>query len=123
MTKFRVLTHDHNFAPLIICNKIVTLLKITVPSCQINVPPCQINDPPSQINVLHCQINVPLSNKFPEFVRQNHDRRDIYLQEGHKFVSLFDHLYGPLGLDDMELKTCLFSAPILEIYFIHQNRS
>ena len=47
----RVRTHDQNFVPLIICNKIVTLLKI-------NIPSCQINDPPSQINVPHCQTNV-----------------------------------------------------------------
>ena len=60
----RVRTHYQNFVPLIICNKIVTLLKINVPSCQINGHPCQINDPPSQIHVFHGQINVPLSNKF-----------------------------------------------------------
>ena len=84
------------FVSLIICNKIVTLLKINVPSCQINVPPCQINDPPSQINFPHCQINVPWSNNFPNFLRQNHDPRDIYLQEGHIFVFLFDHVYRPL---------------------------
>ena len=70
------------------CNKIVTLL-------QKNVPPCQMNDPPSQINVPHCQINVPLTNKILKFLRQNHDSRDIYLREGHIFVSLFDHVYGP----------------------------
>ena len=52
--------------------------------------------PPSQINVPHCQIDVPLSNKFPEFLIQNHDPRDIYFPEGHIFVSLFDHVYGPL---------------------------
>ena len=92
----RVRTHDQNFAPLIICNKIVTLPKTNVPSCQIIVPPCQINDPPSQINFPHCQINVPLSNKFSKFLRQNHDPRDIYLNEGHIFMSLFDHVYGPL---------------------------
>ena len=70
----RVRTHDQNFAPLIICNKIVTFLKINAPACQITVPPCQINYPPSQINVPHCQINVPRcqinvpwSNKFPRF--------------------------------------------------------
>ena len=45
-------THDQNFVPLIVCNKIVTHPKI-------NVHSCQINDPPSQINVPHCQINVP----------------------------------------------------------------
>ena len=67
----------------------MTLLKINVPSCQINVPLCQINDPPSQINV-------PLSNKFSKFLRQNHDPRDICLQEVHIFVTLFDHVYGPL---------------------------
>ena len=101
---FRVCTHDQNFAPLIICYKIATLLKINVPSCQINVPLCQINDPPSQINVPpsqinvpHCHINVPLSKKFPKFLSENHDPRDIYLQEGHIFVSLFDHVPGPLG--------------------------
>ena len=59
------------------------------------VPPCQRNDPPSQINVPRCQIDVPLSNKFPNFFRHNQDPRDIYLQEGHIFVSLFDHAYGP----------------------------
>ena len=64
----RVHTHDQNFVPLIICDKIVTLLKINVPSCQINDPTCQKNVP-------HCQINVPLSNKFPKFLRQNHDPR------------------------------------------------
>ena len=53
-------------------------------------------DPPSQVNVPHCQINVPLSNEFPKFLRRNHDPKDIYLQEGHIFVSLFDHVYGPL---------------------------
>ena len=90
-----VCTHDQNFVPLIICNKIVTLLKMNVTSVQINVPPCQIIDPPSQINVPHCQINVPLSNKFSRFLRQNHDPWDIYLQEGHIFVSLIDHVYGP----------------------------
>ena len=95
--RVRVRTHDQIFVPLIICCKIVTLLKINVPSCQINVPPCQINDPPSQINVPRCQINVPLSNKFPKFLRQNHDPQDIYLQEGHIFVFQFDHVYGPLG--------------------------
>ena len=71
---------------------------MNVPSCQINVPPCKINDPPSQINVPHCQINVPLSNNFPKFLRQNHDPRGIYLQEGHIFVSLFDHVDGPLAI-------------------------
>ena len=76
----RVRTHDQNFVPLIIFNKIVTLPKINVPSRQINVPPCQMNDPPSQINVPHCQINVPLSNKCSKFLRRNHDPRDIYLQ-------------------------------------------
>ena len=85
---FRARTHDQNIVPLIICNKIVTLLKI-------NVPSCQINDPPSWITVPLCQINVPLSNKFPKFLRQNHDPRDIYLREGQIFVSLFDHVYGP----------------------------
>ena len=62
----RVRTHDQNFVPLIICNKIVTLLKINVPSCQINVPPCQMNDPPSQKKMSltvkemsPCQINFP----------------------------------------------------------------
>ena len=35
-------------------------------------------------------------------MRQNHDPRDIYLQEGHIFVSLFDHVYGPL--DGISLK-------------------
>ena len=90
----RVRTHYQNFAFLIICNKIVTLLKINVPSRQINVPPCQINDPTSQINVPHCQKNVPLANKCPKFLRQNHDPRDNYLQEGHIFVSLFDHVYA-----------------------------
>ena len=39
-------------------------------------------------------MNVPLSNKFPKFLRQNHDPREIYLQEAHIFVSLFDHVYG-----------------------------
>ena len=63
----RVRIHDQNFVPLIIYNKIVTLLKIIIPPCQINVPPCQIYDPQSQINVPHCQINVPLSNKYPKF--------------------------------------------------------
>ena len=87
----RVRTHDQNFIPIWICNKIVNLLKINVPSCQIHVPPSQIIDPPCQINVPHCQINVPLSNKFPSFLRLNHDPRNIYLQEGHIFVSLFDH--------------------------------
>ena len=29
---------------------------------------------------------------FPLF-RLKHDPRDIYLQEGHIFVSLFDHVY------------------------------
>ena len=86
----RVRTHDQNFASLIICNKIVTLLKINFPSCRISVPPCQLNDPPSQKNVPRCQINVPVSNKFPKSLRQNHDPGDIDLQEGHKFVSLFD---------------------------------
>ena len=31
--------------------------------------------------------------KNPKFLRQNHDPRDIYLQEGHIFVSLFYHVY------------------------------
>ena len=84
----------------------MTLLKINVSSCQKNVPPCQINDPPYQINVSHCQINVPLSNKFPKILKQNHDPRDIYLQEGHIFVSLFDHVYGPLTF--ATLKDILF---------------
>ena len=57
----------------------MTLLNIIVPSGQIIVPPCQIDDPPSQINVLQCQINVPLLNKFPKILRQNHDHGDIYL--------------------------------------------
>ena len=78
-----------------ICNRVVTLFKINVSSYHINVLSCQINDPPSQINVLYCQINVPFSNKYPEFLRQNHDPRDICLQEGHIFVSLFDHVNGP----------------------------
>ena len=51
-----------------------------------------MNDTPPQINVPRYQINVPLSNKFPQFSRQNHDPRDIYLQEGHIYVSLFDHV-------------------------------
>ena len=75
--------------------KIVTLFNINVSSCRINVPPCQMNYPPSQINVPQCQKNVPLSNNFPKFLRKNHDLRDIYLQEGHIFVFLFDHVYGP----------------------------
>ena len=100
----RVRTHDQNIVPLIICNKIVTCLKINVPFCQIIVPPFQINDPPSQINVPSCQINVPLSNKSPKFLRQNHDPRDIYSQEGHKFVSLFDHVYGPLAVASIQYK-------------------
>ena len=83
-------------SPPIICNKIATLFKMNVPSCRINFPRSQIIDPPSQINVPHCQINVPLSNKFPKFLRQSHDSREIYLQEGHTFVSLIDHVYGPL---------------------------
>ena len=101
-SSLKVRTHDQNFVPLKICNNIATLHIVNVPSCQIDVPPCQINDLPSQINDLPsqinvppCQINVPLSNKFHKFLRQNHDPRDIYLQEGHKFVSLFDLLYGP----------------------------
>ena len=77
-----VRTHDQNIVPLITCSQIMTLLKI-------NVPACQTNDPPSQINVPHSQITVPLSNKFPKFLRHNHDPRDIYLQEGHIFVSIF----------------------------------
>ena len=88
-----VRTHDQKFVPTIIRNKIVILLKINVPSCQINVPHSQINDPPSQIIVPRYQANVPLSNKFPKFLRQNHDPRDIYLQEGHIFVTRFDHVY------------------------------
>ena len=40
-------------------------------------------------------MNDPLSNKFPNFLSQKHDPRDIYLQEGHIFVSLFYHVYGP----------------------------
>ena len=62
----------------------MTLLRINVPSCQIKVPPCQIN--------------FPLSNKYPKFLAQNHDPRDIYLHEGQKFVSLFDYVYGPLRM-------------------------
>ena len=58
VSSFMVCTHDQNCVPLIICSKIVTILKMNIPSCQINVPPCQINDPPYQIDV-------PLSNKFP----------------------------------------------------------
>ena len=73
----------------------MALLKINVPSRQTNVPPCQINDPTAQIDVPHCQKNVLLSNKCPKFLRQNRDPRDIYLQEGHIFVSPFDHVYGP----------------------------
>ena len=84
----RVRTHYQNIVPLIIWYKIVTLIKINVPSRQINVPPCQINDP-------HCQINFPLSNNFPKILRQNHDPGDICLPEGHMFVSLFNHVYGP----------------------------
>ena len=80
----------------------MTLLKINVPTYKKNVRPFQINDPPCQINVPYCQINVPLSNKLPKFWRQNHDPRDIYLQEGHIFVSLFDHVYGPLSKEFKE---------------------
>ena len=40
-------------------------------------------------------MKVLLSHKFPKFLRHNHNPRDIYLQEGHKFVSLFDHVYRP----------------------------
>ena len=107
----RVRTHDRNFVPLIICNKTVTLLII-------NVPFCQINYPPSQINVPHSQINVPLSNKFPKFLRQNHDPRDIYLQEGHIFGSLFDHVYGPLLLISILSYHSVLTSPfsILELY-------
>ena len=72
----RARTHDQNFVPLIICNKIVTLFKINVPSCQIYVPPCQMNDPLSQINV-------PLSNKFPKFFRQNHDQGHLFARGSH----------------------------------------
>ena len=110
----RVRTHDQNSVPLIICNKIVSLLKINVPSCQINVPSCQINVPQyqikarssqikdrlSQISVPRSEINVPLSNRFLKFLRQNHDPRNIYLKEGHIFVSLFDHVYGPYINED-----------------------
>ena len=81
--------------PLIICIKVVSLLKINVPSCQMNIPPCQINDPPSERNVPHSQINVPWSNKFSKFLRQNHDPRDIDLQDSHIFVSLSDNVCGP----------------------------
>ena len=38
----------------------------------------------------------PCQKKNPKFLRQNHDPGDIYLQKGHIFVSLFDHVYGPL---------------------------
>ena len=71
----RVRIHDQNFVPLRSCNKIVTPLKINIPSCQINVPPCQKNDPLYKINVPRCQINVPLP-------RQNHDPRDILFARG-----------------------------------------
>ena len=63
-----------------------------------------MNVPSYQINVPHSQKNVPLSNKFPKFLTQNHDPRDIYLEEGHKFVSLFDHEYGPYVLYTMANK-------------------
>ena len=72
----RVRTHDQNFVPLVICNKTVTLPKI-------KVPPCQINDPPSQIKVPDCQIIIP------------YGPRDIQFQEGHIFLSRFDHVYVP----------------------------
>ena len=53
----------------------------------------------------HCQkgtqICNPLANKCPKFLRKNHEPRDIFLQEGHIFVSLFDHVYGPLTLLDI----------------------
>ena len=106
----RVRTHDQNFVPLIICNKNVNLLKINVPSCQKNVPPCQRYDPPSQINVLHCQLSVPVSNKLPKFLRQNHDTRDNYLKEGHIFVSLFDHVDGSSSLRLFLIVTMDFRA-------------
>ena len=35
----RVRTHDQNFTPLIICNKMLTLLK-KIPTFQVNVPTC-----------------------------------------------------------------------------------
>ena len=38
----------------------------------------------------------PCLLKFPKFLRQNHDPKDICLQEGLIFVSLFDHVYGPI---------------------------
>ena len=79
-----------------ICYKIVTILKIKCPFLSNKCPSLSKNDPPSQINVPHGQINVPLSNKFPKFLRQNHDPGGIYLHEGHIFVSLFDHVDGPL---------------------------
>ena len=81
---------------------------MNVPSYQIKVPPCQINDPPSQISVPACQINVPLSNNFPEFLGQNHGPWGIFLQKGHIFMTLFDHVYGPLWKE----------IPILLVYKI-----
>ena len=101
----------------------MTLLKINVPAYQKVVPPCQKNDPPSQTNAPLCQINVPLSNKLPKFLRHNHDPRDIYLQEGHIFVPLFDHVYGPLIaqiLDPYEVTPGEF-AQMKQVLFAHVN--
>ena len=72
----RICSHDQNFVPLIICNKIV------------NKCPFLSNEWPSISNTCPSLSNKcpSLSNEFPKFLRQNHDSRDIYLQEGHIFV-------------------------------------
>ena len=72
----RVRTHDQNFASLIICNKIVILLKI-------NVPSCQINDPPSQMNIPRCQINVPGQINFQSFWDRIMTLRTLICQGSH----------------------------------------
>ena len=144
----RVRTHDRNFVPIIICNKIVAVLKT-------NVSSCQINDPSPQINIPCCQMNAALSNKFPKFLRQNHDPRDIYLfargshicvpfwpcgralssyfatvrikslgfrAENRPFLSSYKRsVMLRLGCVYMELKRRPCSAPIPEIYFIREQ--
>ena len=78
--KFRVRTHDQNFVPLMICNKIVTLLQINVLSWQINVPPCQINDPPFSNK---CP---SLANKCPLVKRYSKSFETESWPQGHLFA-------------------------------------
>ena len=76
----RVRTHDQNFVPLIICNRIVTLQN----KCPVlsNKCPSKSNKWPFISNKCPSLSNKCLrSNKFPKFLRQNHEPGDMILSK------------------------------------------